>query len=113
MFRYLFNTPLSLDAMRKMDGVRVYVFAVDSWAKIRMEGSYPLLALESGECISLEDWFDIQSGGIYMRMPGRCRRRPRPGLYWGRETPMGSGPARRCLDGHGGVILPETENGDV
>lgn len=65
----IFNFQLSLEKMRKMDGKRVYVFSERSWATISMEGSYPLLILETGYCISWEDWPDVQNGGIYIRPP--------------------------------------------
>lgn len=68
MFSIL-NRNLSLEKMRKMDGKYIYVFAERSWAKINMEGSYPLLVFDSGECMSWEDWPSIQSGGIYIRKP--------------------------------------------
>lgn len=67
--RDIFNRELSLETMRRMDGERVYVFAKHSWAVISMEGPYPLLMLEDGNCISWEDCLDVQMGGIYRRPP--------------------------------------------
>lgn len=52
-----------------MDGERVYVFARRSWAVISMEGPYPLLILDDGNCISWEDCLDVQIGGIYRQPP--------------------------------------------
>ena len=55
--------------MSKMDGKLVYVFANRAWARIRIDGPYPLLIFEDGNCASWEDWPDIQTGGIYIRPP--------------------------------------------
>ncbi len=65
----IFNFQLSFKKMCKMDGKRVYVFSERSWATISMEGSYPLLILENGGCMSWEDWPDGQIDGVYIRPP--------------------------------------------
>lgn len=63
------NLRLPLEALYAMDGRRVFVFACRSWARISIEGAYPLLVFDSGDCASWEDWPDIQTGGLYRRRP--------------------------------------------
>lgn len=63
------NLRLPLEALYAMDGRRVFVFAYRSWARISIEGAYPLLVFDSGDCVSWEDWPDIQIGGLYRRRP--------------------------------------------